>query len=86
MTGLLLKWVKKLSENECICTPSKFRVNEKLALATACVFNRVQPVHRLLTGFGANARTASYRNANLNRIFPGCVGSRILRGEVADFS
>jgi hypothetical protein len=49
-----------------VCTPSEFRVNEKLALATACVFNRVQPVHRPLTGFGANARTASYRKANLN--------------------
>jgi len=70
MTGSLLKWVKKLSENDCICTPSKFRVNKKLALATACVFNRVQPVHRPLTGFGANARTASYRKAACRLPFP----------------
>lgn len=26
----------------------------------------MQPVHRLLTGFGANARTASYRKTTLN--------------------
>jgi hypothetical protein len=69
-----------------VCTPSESRVNEKLALATACVSNRVQPVHRLLTGFGATAPTASYRKATLNSPLsrklhlPGSCWSRILIG------
>ena len=69
-----------------VCTPSESSVNGKLALATACVSNRVQPVHRLLTGFGANARAASHRKASSNSpyhggcIFRGSAGSRILRG------
>lgn len=51
-----------------VCTPSEFRVNEKLTLVTACVSNGVQPVHRLLTGFGANARAASHRKASSNSL------------------
>jgi hypothetical protein len=36
-------------------TPSIFFVNEKSRLVNRCIFNRVQPVHRQLTGFGAAA-------------------------------
>ena len=63
-----------------VCTSSEFRVNEKLALATACVSNRVQPVHRLLTGFGANARTASHRKASLNPPITEAASSGVVSG------
>jgi hypothetical protein len=47
--------LKKLSKNDYLSTLSIFQVNEKPLSVTACVFNRVQPVHRLMTGFGAGA-------------------------------
>jgi hypothetical protein len=47
--------LKKLSKNDCLFTPSVFYVNEKLRSVTAFIFNRVQPIHRPMTGFGAGA-------------------------------
>jgi hypothetical protein len=47
--------LKKLSKNDSVFTLSIFRVNEKSRVATICVFNRVQHVHRTVTGFGAEA-------------------------------
>jgi hypothetical protein len=47
--------LKKLSKNDSVFTLSIFRVNEKSRVATICVFNRVQHVHRAVTGFGAEA-------------------------------
>jgi hypothetical protein len=45
--------LKKLSKNDCLFTPSIFPVNEKSQPVTTCVFNRVQTIHRRMTGFGA---------------------------------
>jgi hypothetical protein len=49
--------LKKLSKNECVCTPSIFGVNEKSRVVTAFLFNQVQAVHRGMTGFGASANS-----------------------------
>jgi hypothetical protein len=35
-----------MSKNECFFTPSIFAVNENEATLSACICNRVQPVHR----------------------------------------
>ena len=47
--------LKKLSKNDYVFTPSIFAVNEKIVLLCGFLFNRVQPVHRRVTGFGAAA-------------------------------
>jgi hypothetical protein len=45
--------LKKLSKNDCVFTPSIFRVNGKSLAVTTFIFNRVQPVHRGMTGYCA---------------------------------
>jgi hypothetical protein len=48
--------LKKLSKNDCVFTPSIFRVNEKSRVVSTFICNRVQAVHRRMTGFGAEGR------------------------------
>jgi len=54
--------LKKLSKNDCLFTLSIFSVNGKVRAVTACVFNRVQAVHRPVTEFGANRSSISRKS------------------------
>jgi len=45
--------LQNVSKNDYGFTPSIFRVKEKRATLSACVFKRVQRVHKQVTGFGA---------------------------------
>jgi len=60
--------LKKLSKNEYLFTPSMVFVNEKSRAATTRVFNRVQPVHKPVTGFGADRTRPSHPNPRQTRL------------------
>jgi hypothetical protein len=76
--------LKKLSKNEFVFTLSIFRVNEKSQVATICVFNRVQPVHRRVTEFCALG-IASFGKIRFPRNFAAASGTRMNRNTTEEF-
>jgi len=61
--------LKKLSKNDYVFTPSIFFVNEKSQVVSTRIFNRVQPVHKPVTEFGANRTSNLHQNPRWTPLF-----------------